>query len=355
MQLLYICFVDFENMTDASAIRPYKMYTAFKELGWDIYLVATSQSRANKQNRQKAITDAIKYINTHKIDFCYIESPTTAIKYSNDYALLKLLAKKKIPTAYFYRDFYLNFNDVQQKAHNVFEYLYYIYIQYLTNKTNKALKNCDIIYFPSYECFEHFQFKNMKSLPPAGMRCIERVNVWNNNSLYIGGLSKRYGTDLLIKAFEILNSEANYPLTIVCRKEDLYSYGLQSNLPWLNIIHANVHELQDIYNAHTLAILPLEHTPYNNLAIPVKLMEYMSFGKAIVCTKNTAMNKFIEKHNCGIICNNTAHDLASAVKQMFANKEQLQQYANNAYEAVQNAENWKARALQIQRDLLKNE
>lgn len=352
MKLLYICFQDFSNISAANIVRPYQLYKAFLNLSLEVTLIATSQDRKNKKNREKLIYDCIHSLKTKKPDLCYIESPTAGIKFTCDYKLIQSLHKHKVPTAFFYRDFYHKFQGVGYQYNGSFALLSDLYNRYRQYCTDKIANLFDIVYFPSQGSFDAFSFTNMRVLPPAGVKALKKQSTLNNTCIYVGGLSERYGTDLLIDAFHILNKDAQYPLLLVCREDDLQLYPQLKNEKWIEIIHSSGKDLEKYYEKASLALIPLKHTPYNNIAVSVKLFEYLSFGKPILCTHNQAMVEILKRNQCGVTCEDSPESLAKAIKNTLNNPELLKNLSENAYHAVQETENWDARATQIIKDLL---
>lgn len=356
MKILYICYLDFNIIDSGNSIRPYKMYNAFKELGHDILLLASNQDRKNRQNRTKLVADIINKLDSWRPDICYFESPTLPIKYSCDYKLIKVVKQKNIPCAYFYRDFYFSFTGIVKNT-CFLSYVRTFYMKYLESKTVRALKQFDIVYFPSKECFKYFQFKNMKTLPPAGNISIPYTYVDNKVSIYVGGLKHRYGIDLIEEAYKILNKDGEYKLIIVCREDDFAEYSHLANYPYIEIVHASGDSLKQYYNKASLALLPLLKIPYNDLAVAVKIFEYMSYGKAIIATSNSATKCIIDECQSGFCCNDNANDLANQIKSLFNNNALLKQCSQNAYKSIQLKHNWLNRASQVCTDLseVKNE
>ena len=352
MNVLYICFLDFHDISAANAVRPYQMYQAFLALNWNIKLVATEQMQSNRLERNRQIKEALQWLRYHRPDFCYIESPTSSIKFALDYRLIRTLHKLKIPTAYFYRDFYHKFRGIKTRSLNLKALLADVYMFFKRQKTDRYLKYFDIVYFPSKESTRAFSHPDMRALPPAGIAGLDYQFVDNHTCIYVGGLAKRYGTNILIQAFDLLNKDGCYPLILVCREDELEQYKHIRAFPWLQIVHASGDQLKAYYQKAVLALIPLEHIEYNNIAISVKLYEYLSYGKPVLCTQNEAMANLVRTLDCGSVCKDTAESLAINIKNMLEDKQTLKRFSQNAYHAVQKNENWIQRALQIRKDLL---
>lgn len=352
MNILYICFLDFHDISAANAVRPYRMYQAFLALNCNIKLVATGQVQSNRLERNRQIRETLQWLQYHRPDFCYIESPTSSIKFALDYRLIRTLHKLKIPTAYFYRDFYHKFPGVKTHSFNVKALLADVYMFFKRQKTDRYLKYFDIVYFPSKESTRAFSHQDMRALPPAGVAGLDYQFVDNHTCIYVGALFKRYGTDILIQAFDLLNKNGSYPLILVCREDELQQYKHICAFPWLQIVHASGEELKTYYNQASIALIPMLKNPYNDVTVNLKLFEYLSYGKPIVCTQNKAMSDVVNRLNCGLSSDDTPEEFAKTIKKILDDKEMLNKFSQNAYEAVQKNENWNERAKQIIHDLL---
>lgn len=119
MKLLYITFIDLNTLpTTGSSVRPQKINRAFEELNIEIETIDGINNNFSK--RKKAVAQAKGLLKTWKPDMCYIEPPSGPMFYHGDVRLIKLLHKKKIPTAIFYRDAYWKYPEYAQEKKTVY-------------------------------------------------------------------------------------------------------------------------------------------------------------------------------------------------------------------------------------------
>jgi hypothetical protein len=177
------------------------MYHAFLERGYEVRLLSGVCGRGHGAERRAAVRDTVKWLKTSRPDFCYIESPTYPIFDRCDYALIRLLHRRKIPTAYFYRDFYRKFPELFPRRTGFLNRLKEGYLDFLQWKTDRVLRCADVVYFPSTACEKLFSYKTMKALPPAGELRFLPAHPNRKTCIYVGGVSKRYGTELLMQTF----------------------------------------------------------------------------------------------------------------------------------------------------------
>ncbi|NMD37451.1 MAG: glycosyltransferase family 4 protein, partial [Christensenellaceae bacterium] len=177
---------------------------------------------------------------------------------------------------------------------------------------------------------------------------------YTNACIYVGGLSERYGTDLLIETFKILNTNnLKYKLILVCRLNEYIDYRNEfRKYDWVEVHHVSGNELIRLYNKATIALMPLKHTKYNDLAVSIKLFEYMSYGLPIVATSNKAMKEIILDAKCGIITNDDSQSYSNAIINIFENKADLEALSQNALNSLKNNHTWENRALKVSYDLL---
>lgn len=294
------------------------MYKAFLERGHEVKMLCGNCGRGRGKFRSKDVKKIIEWLNQTKPDICYIESSTYPIIHSCDYRLLRDIKRKRIPTAYFYRDFFRKFPELYPRRRGFVNYFKEMFLNIMQKRTDSAIRKLDIIYFPSSECFSYFHYKNMKDLPPAGeIHHVPRHNDNNRVAIYVGGVSESYGIALLLEAFRILNrKDVLYQLILVCRAKELEKYQkLFCDEEWLKIYHAKGEELEELYQRAEIGLLALRSNEYNNLAVGTKLFQYVSYGLPVVSTNVSAMKRLIEKNYFGIVAPDNPADYAAAIKE----------------------------------------
>lgn len=351
MKVLYITYIDFGELNSGSSVRPQRMYDAFCELGYDVYLVSGLQNR--RTERKNNIKKAIKWLENNKPDFCYIEPPSCPIYADFDRKFINKVHKLGIPCAVFYRDAHWLFADwwgvKGVKA---------AFLRYLHKKDLKTFINCcDKIYFPSLSMMKLFNGIDVDKcdvLPPACEKVIENHKDLSYTMLYVGGISKAYGTDILLKAFEIVNdSYKKIKLVVCCRESELANLPDQRfDYDFLEIIHKSGDELQDYYSKADCGIIPLRRDKYMDFAIPVKLFEYMGNGLPVIATDCPEIAGFINKNLCGSVCKADAESMAEAVIEFYSNEENRSNLIKNTG-IVAGKNRWVDRVQKISDDLVK--
>lgn len=325
MQLLYITYIDFyANAKSGSSVRPKKMYDAFKQMGLDIKLLECQQNRYRERN--KRVKECLEWLRTNTPDLCYIESPSGPIFNSIDRKLIKEVHKRGIPISYFYRDAFWLFPYMMSgmgflKKH-VITAMNKIDLKLLT-------RCCDIVYFPSQSVIDIFDFTTFNKtdvLPPGTEERNVNYNCekLNNSVIYVGAVSEVNGTFDLIRAMDKLNrEEMALNLILVCRENEWKKLNIkETDIPsWLVIRHSSEDKLKELYSLADLAIFPRKEDEYLDIAVPVKLFEYISYGKPVISTKRKEVKKFVDKEKFGILCDDGCDGICEAILSFYKDEE----------------------------------
>ncbi|MDR1564695.1 MAG: glycosyltransferase [Oscillospiraceae bacterium] len=355
MKILYITHVDMQDMQSGSSVRPVKMLEAFKELGWQVDLISGFSNPANFKARGKTLKHWISKIKNQPAkayEFCYIEPPAGPMLHPLDLSLIKLLHKKGIPTALFYRDAYWKLANWYGRR----EALPKMWLIKSIQRFEWGLfqKHCTILYGPTQSFCEAVKAKReLKPLPPAGAKRAQTASSKPDKRrvIYAGQATEESGVPLLIKAMELVNREINAELELVCRKAEFESLDIKP-APWLHVHHISGRELEALYLSCDVAVIPRKYDYYMSIAMPVKLPEYISYGLPVVAVDVLETKKFIEKYNIGIVCTEQAESLAQAIIKMYSDEQQYKEYHQNALNALESENLWVHRAEQIWQDVL---
>lgn len=347
--ILFVCYTDISSASSGSMVRPRMMYQAFLDLGYEVLLLAGAQE--NRDLRRRAVRRIYAELKRKTPQFCYVELPSGPIFGAEDRKLLLYLKRLGVPCAAFYRDAYYRFATwwnvpLHKKA----------VLRLMHTADNLLLRRCcDIVYFPSKTMAGLFSFPRTGVLPPA---CVERFNEPREAPrycIYVGGLSHRYGTDLLLLAFDQLNRTGNYPLTIVCREGEVHeipsAYRAQ---PWLTVVHASGDALETYYAKADIGLYCGRRDIYMDFAMPVKVFEYLSHGLAVVTTDCIEIASFVRRNGVGTVVHDNARSIASGVRELFSRPKLFHTCYENIVRTVQEGNLWTHRAQQVIDDLSQN-
>ena len=343
MKVIFIAYTDFKLMDSGSAVRPYKIYIAFKETGHEVLLINgdAKERRSKFLEYKKMFKDA---------DYCYIE-PSTYPTHPLDYLMFLYIKKLNIPIGIFYRDVYHKFPEFFRKSgYKKYELLFrYAMDWYIFKRISK------VVFFPSNTMAAYFDFDNKVALPPAGEVKKARSPKTNHNIIYVGGVSNRYGTSILLEALKIVNnSYKKIGLNLVCRKYEEKIFGKYKDEPWLKLINASGTQLDRVYAESDIAIIPLKNIEYHNFAVPVKLFEYMSYDLPIISTNCYETAEFIKRNNIGIVVNDNAESIAQAIMEIYQNPCRMREFKENIRKCLVRENLWIHRIDKIEQCLVRD-
>lgn len=351
--ILYITFIEMSEVLSGSSVRPDRMYKAFLEEGHNVYLLKGSCERRNRKNRKENVLNCLKWLQSNEVDLCYFESPTYPIMYGFEYKLIKEISLRSIPMSYFYRDAYRSFDDLFPRRTGFVNTLKELYLDYLQKKTDRILHLMNVVYFPTESFFCLFEYKRMKTLPPAGECLFIQKEEITKTCIYVGGVSEIYGINLLIESFAELNRfKEEYRLILVCRKKEyLAEKNNIGEYKWLRVEHASGDELIPLYKQADIGLLTLKPNQYTDMCIGIKLFQYLSYGLPVVCTNVKAMKNIIEENEFGVIAEYDKSDYAKKIKSIIDNADKLQYYKGHVRQNIIEKHLWVHRVRQIISDL----
>lgn len=350
-KIIYITYVDFDNLTSGSSVRPKKMYDAFRELDYEITLLTGLQNRYFE--RIKNIFKVYKEIRKLEYAYCYVEPPAGPVFNIFDHLLLLYIKNvKKVPIGLFYRDAYWKFADWYElkglkrfiiNTMHRFDWLVF-------NNT------CKVIYFPSETMKELFNVKGKsETLPPGAEEkiYIEKDNFHNKSLIYVGAVGGNNGVDLLLQALDSINSnEKLVNLTLIVREvnEDIKKY---LDKEWLKVATgvSGIDMLSKYYEEASYAVIPRKIDLYMNFAVPIKLYEYISFGIPVISTNCEEIARILKGNNLGLVAEDNVESLRNVINKAFEGEEYYKDYKRNLREYINN-NHWKARIEKIESTLL---
>lgn len=353
MKVLYIVLNDLSRKDSGSGIRPNCMLEAFRARGHELYVLSGSQNIKDGKTRREAVRKAKQWVEENNPDFCYIESSTYPIIHSCDYSMIRYLAKKKIPSSYFYRDIYRVFPELFQTRKGVANEIKEFFLRLLQKYTDHALHHLNVVYFPSERFTHYFNYKRMELLPPAGEICFPEKFADSNTCIYVGGITDLYGFPLMMDAFRILNKDGiRYRLILVCREAEFKKFYAEKDVPeWLEVHHVSGDDLIPLYHRCDLGLLALRYNEYAHLQIGIKLFQYVGYGLPVLSTNVHTMSKIIAENGFGEVAEENAEDYARAIERMLSDREKLNYYRETMKKSMEEKHLWVHRIDKIVEDM----
>lgn len=188
-------------------------------------------------------------------------------------------------------------------------------------------------------------------LPPGAPPPVEVPRDPDANRLLFVGDARlpAQGADRLIAAVELARRDgATIELEIVARP------GQAPPPPhpeWLHVRRAEAEEIHALLPGVLGTVIPRPRGTYNDLALPIKLFDYLSYGRPLLVTDCLEQARVVRDADAGIISADAPDALAAAIARLAkAPAAQLDTWSRNAHVAAR-AASWSARAGTI-RDLL---
>jgi len=167
----------------------------------------------------------------------------------------------------------------------------------------------------------------------------------------VGGIDRRYGADLLLDAFGLINRECRFDLELVCREDEYMArrsiFEKYAGTEWLHIHHLWGESLAQLYHRSDIALIPIRKNAYNDMAMPVKLFEYLSYGLPVVATNCTEVADFVQRNGIGIVVQDNPLSLAEGVLRIAQGQDLYCELKHNVKQTLENGNQWTDRAAQV--------
>ncbi|HZJ69118.1 MAG TPA: glycosyltransferase [Candidatus Eisenbacteria bacterium] len=308
--------------TDAisgSQVRPRKMMQAFYNIGYQVDIVAGygAERKETIKYIKKNIEQGVKY------DFMYSESstmPTLLTEkhhfpvYPNlDFSFFSFCKKHNIPIGLFYRDIHWRFPHYKENIKGLKYLLAQVAYRYDLKMYTKLI---DIFYVPSEGVRKYIGYDSLtsrtKTLPPGSDYKIDTINSKNklfinkiNNDdrtislFYVGGIGTNYRLHQLCEAIQDLD----YVSIVLCCREAEWQQHIKEYEKYLtsrvSIVHVSGEKLEKYYNEAMIGLAFFERNEYVDMAMPVKVFEYLAHAIPIIAVKNTMTGKFVSENEIG--------------------------------------------------------
>lgn len=154
-----------------------------------------------------------------------------------------------------------------------------------------------------------------------------------------------HGADRLIRAVGLARGAGSaVELTVVCRP------GTEPPGPhpeWLRIERAEGDGIAALLPDVVATAIPRPRNPYNDLALPIKLFDYLAYGRPLLVTDCVEQAAVVRDADCGIVTDDSAEALAAGIGELLAGDEATRaRWSTNARRAAER-HSWSSRAARI--------
>lgn len=171
------------------------------------------------------------------------------------------------------------------------------------------------------------------------------------NIFYVGGISRDvYNIEKLLK---VMDSTQNTKLVVCCRENEWdkvkneYSKYLKDKI---EVVHSSGETLNEYYQQADICSLLFEKHEYRDIAMPMKLFEYISNRKPIIATIGTAAGDFVKENNIGWAIEYDEKSIFDLVNKIQKNRNQIKEKVEN-FDKVIELNTWEERAKKVAKDL----
>lgn len=331
----------------ASRQRPNQMLAAFTGLGHRVHRLTGLPFQ-----RSLALADLRRRIAAgQEIEFLYSENSTqpnllatslrAGIAPLLEARILALCARAGIPVGQFYRDVYWRFEESQASVplprRLLMQAAYRADLAVLRLSTAHmflpSLPMAPIVPFPE---------DRVSALPP-GAPVHDSPSPGGLSLLYVGGIGPGYALDEGLRA---LQEVPEATLTMVVREAE-WEMHRERYAPLLSdrvrIVHAGSDELQELYDAASACLLLVAPDGYRRFAVPLKLFEYLGYGKPVLASRGTLAGDMVDEMGAGFTVENDHREITALLRRLAADPALLDGAAQRAREAGRK-NTWRERA-----------
>lgn len=335
--LIFLGMFETSRLGGAMSVRIVNLFRALEALR-PVRLIT-----GDRQTRRLELIRLVRSGKLRQARAIYVEASTSAAGEA-DILFLALARRLKIPIVVFIPDGYQLFPTIfprQGWKMHLLDWGWRVSIASYQRLANLLL-------FPSFglaRCFENKTEINV--FPPAGLagRPYHPLNWQQPTITYFGAATYRYGSDLLLDAMsQVVRRFPQANCRFITNEACFLTDHPVRHAPWLTVESRTFDALPEIAAASTLMVAPLRINPYNSLAMPVKLFDYMSFGRPTVATGCHDMAQFVTEHQIGIVVEDTVQSLANGIIRLLENQSLAEELGRKAYDLVQTTHNWDQRA-----------
>jgi glycosyltransferase involved in cell wall biosynthesis len=335
-----------------SAIRPRRMLDALAELGPEV-LQITGDSR----RRVAGLRELKRRLGAgHRVRAAYFENASIPTLIADpdhlphrpdvDLRILRLLKRHRVPVGYFYRDVYWRFERyVETVGRPMAEAMRLLYRAELL-----VLRwGVDVMFLPSLRMGEHIPHipaERFAALPPGAGNSPLPLPGEPFTVLYVGGIGEYYRIHALLEAAR----DTEGVRVILCtREEEWQNYRADYEellTDRVEVVHASGAGLEELYTRAHVCSLVMAPDSYRDFAAPVKLYEYIGFGRPIISTVETHAADVVEAFGCGITVRYDAAEIGRVLRRLRDDRDTLDGLAERSRAAARE-NTWAARVRQM--------
>jgi glycosyltransferase involved in cell wall biosynthesis len=273
-----------------------------------------------------------------RVEAVYVESTTTT-SLPTDLAFLLLMRLLGHPVGVYFRDAYQLYRDMYPRRR------LRIFADWAWRLTTPVLARIATVrYVQSVGLAEVLHLRSPQMLPPGTDPASPDLGAGKQPLVaYVGATGWADGYDTLIAAMALVRQR--------CPEAKLVTVGAlpperQASLPdYVEARRTGRDGLVELLRDVRVCVIPRPITEYTSFVLPIKLWDYLSYGKPIMATNVTETARLLEAAGAGILTPDTAEGLAEGIVRMLTEDGLAERCAAAARAYAEAPDNtWDARA-----------
>jgi glycosyltransferase involved in cell wall biosynthesis len=275
-----------------------------------------------------------------RVGAVYVESVTTS-SMPTDLAFLLLMRLLRRPVGVYFRDAYQLYRDTYPRQHRR-----QILSDWAWRLTKPLLARVATVRFvQSAGLGEALHLRRPVLLPPGTDPSSPDLGAGRELLVaYVGGVGWADGFDMLVDAMAVVRAR--------CPEARLLAVGpspapeRRASLPaYVELRRTGRDGLVELLRDARVCVIPRPITEYTNFVIPIKLWDYLSYGKPVVATAATETARVLEMSDAGLTTPDTAEGIAEGLLKPLLDEDLARRLAANARAfACLPGSTWDARA-----------
>ena len=341
--ILILAMYALDRLDRGPQVRIHNLANALSELG------PTELIAADRPERPAKIRDFLRANQWSRVAGLHVEANTSWANLS-DLRLMSVCRRHHIPIITFIPDAHPLFPDVLGLSgwkRAAVHLLWWASLQ-------AYYRLSDVIAFQSESFAGLFRLPSSVRrlvLPPgANQATTFPLSTEAATLLYAGnGRTSRYGIDILLDGAELARQDIpQLRVILVCPPEDAPPVSQLDSRPWVTLKHLQTYEIPYEMPGTRALVIPFRGIAYHQLLLPIKLMDYLSYGRPILATRCREIAHFVEESQVGLIVDDNPESMAQGIRRLFAaNLDELNRMGQNALRAAREKHSWRHRAQQV--------
>jgi glycosyltransferase involved in cell wall biosynthesis len=184
-------------------------------------------------------------------------------------------------------------------------------------------------------------------LPPGAPQPLAIPRLPGARSLLMVGDARlpAHGVDRLVAAVDQARA-AGVEIDLVCVARP-GQHPPPPHPDWVRLETGEAREIEALLPGVLATVIPRPRTPYNDLALPIKLYDYLACGRPLLVTDCTEQARVVRDADAGLVVEDGVGAIAAGIRLLAAaSGEELDRWSANATDAARDA-SWRRRAERV--------